>query len=329
MRLKTLLLLAAAVSLASCRIALASNFTGIVAFGDSLSDPGNASIGTLGADPGPGYATRSVTGVPFPVGYYTNPQSGSGPSGLWIDQLAAKLGVADPSPFLAPLGGTNYAVASSFTAGFNGPAPGMDAQVGDYLTSVGGVASSTALYTFWGGANDIFDGLNPIAAANNIEAEIEAVAVAGGKDFLWPDLAPLGETPGILAEGPLATAIANALTAEFDAQWAIDVGQLDSLGIDVTGVDVATLFNTVTADPSAYGLTNVTSACDTTAGCTPNTFLYWDTEHPTTEADSLVASLAYTDLHPTPEPPSAALLGLGALGLLAIRLSRRSVGAPF
>jgi outer membrane lipase/esterase len=268
--------------------------------------------------------------VPFPVGYYTNPQSGSGPSGLWIDQLAAQLGVADPSPFLAPLGGTNYAVASSFTSGFNGLAPGMDAQVGDYLTSVGGAASSTALYTFWGGANDIFDGLNPITAADNIEAEIEAVAAAGGKDFLWPDLPYLGDTPGLLAEGPLASAEADAASAAFDAEWATDVSQLDGLGIDVVGVDVATLFDSVTADPSAYGFTNVTSACDITAGCDPNTFLYWDEEHPTTEADSLVANLAYADLAPVPEPPSATLLALGALTLLAIRISRRGrlAGAP-
>jgi outer membrane lipase/esterase len=324
MRLKTLLLLAAAVFIAPCRFALASDITGIVAFGDSLSDPGNASIGTLGADPGPGYATRSVPGVPFPVGYYTNPQSGSGPSGLWIDQLAADLGVTDPSPFLAPLGGTNYAVASSFTAGYNGPAPGMDAQVLDFLTAVGDIAPSTDLYTFWGGANDIFNGLNPITAADNIEAEIEAVAAAGGKDFLWPDLPSLGDTPGILAGGPAAVAGVNALTAEFDIEWATDVSHLDSLGIDVTGIDVATLFNNITADPSAYGFTNVTSACDATAGCTPNTFLYWDAEHPTTEADSLVANLAYADLTPTPEPPSAALLALGGIGLIAIGFSRRA-----
>jgi phospholipase/lecithinase/hemolysin len=322
MRLKTLLL-AAVVSTAPCRVALASNFTGIVAFGDSLSDPGNASIGTLGADPGAGYATRNVPGVPFPVGYYTNPQSGSGPAGLWIDQLAAELGVPDPSPFLAPLGGTNYAVASSFTAGYNGLAPGMDAQVADFLAAVADNAPSSDLYTFWGGANDIFDGLNPVTAANNIESEIEAVAADGGKDFLWLNLPPLGATPGLLAEGPPFSTAANLATSEFDAEWAVDINNLDSLGIDVIGVNVASLFNNVAADPAAYGLTNVTGACDAIAGCNPNTFLYWDAEHPTTEADSLVANLADADLAATPEPPSATLLGLGGVGLLAIYYSRR------
>lgn len=324
MRLKTLVL-AAAVCAASCRVSLASSFSEIVTFGDSLSDPGNASIGTGGAVPGAGYATRSVTGVPFPVGYYTNPQSGSGPSGLWVDQLAAKLGVTDPSPFLAPLGGTNYAIASSFTAGFNGAAPGMDTQVATFLSTSGGVAPSSALYTFWGGANDIFNALNPVTAANNIESEIEAIAGDGGKTFLWLNLPLLGDTPG--AAGTPAAGPLNAATLAFDAQWASDVATLDALGINVVGVNVDALFNSILASPSAYGFSNVTADCMTTPGCNPNTFLYWDTEHPTTYADSLVAGLADADLNPTPEPPSIALLALGACGLFAMLRSRRFVRA--
>ena len=319
MRLGTLVL-AAAVSAASCLSAHASQFTEIVAFGDSLSDPGNASIGSAGLYPGPGYATRSVAGVPFPVGYYTNPQSGTGPSGLWIDQLATKLGVADPAPFLA--GGTNYAVASSFTAGPNGAAPGMDAQVGLYLAAVSGTASPTALYTLWGGANDIFDGLNPITAADNIANEIKALAAAGAKDFLWPDLPALGDVPG-LSGNPVLAADANLASLAFDTEWATDITSLDALGLDVTGVNVGVLFNAVTATPSAYGFTNVTSACDTTSGCNPNTFLYWATEHPTTAADSLIADLAYIDAAPTPEPPSIALLAIGGIGLLALTRTRQ------
>src|SRR6266550_8667397 len=119
MRLRTGVLVAAAFA-TSCSVALGATISPgqvsqIVTFGDSLSDPGNASIATLGFSPGPGYATRTVTGVPFPVGYFTNPQSGGGPSGLWIDQFAANLGIEDPSPALAPLGGSSSAVGSALT----------------------------------------------------------------------------------------------------------------------------------------------------------------------------------------------------------------------
>src|SRR6184192_3886946 len=114
MRLAPLVL--AAATLVTPPASLAASYSDIFSFGDSLSDPGNASIATAGAFPGPGYATRSVPLVPFPVGYYTNPQSGSGPVGLWVDQFAAKVGVPDPLPFLAPLGGTNYSIGSADTA---------------------------------------------------------------------------------------------------------------------------------------------------------------------------------------------------------------------
>ncbi|HEY4382069.1 MAG TPA: SGNH/GDSL hydrolase family protein [Acidobacteriaceae bacterium] len=319
MRLGTLLLATSLCAIPSA--AFASSFTGIVTFGDSLSDAGNVSLGTAGALPGPGYATRTLPFVPFPVGYYTNPQSGAGPAGLWIDQLAGQLGLPDPTPFLAPTGGTNYAIGSSFTAGFNGIAPGMDVQVADFLASVSNHAPGTDLYTFWGGANDITSGLNPIVAADNIEHEIEAVAAAGGKNFLWLNLPPLGDTPGL--RGTPLSAGANLASLAFDTEWATDLTALSALGIDVTGVNIAALFNAVNASPATYGLTDTTHACNATPGCNPNTFLYWDTEHPTTQTDSLVASLAYADLVPTPEPSSISLVALGAMALFSMARARR------
>lgn len=289
----------------------------IVAFGDSLTDAGNASIATLGAVPGPGYATRTVPGVPFPVSYYTNPQSGSGPAGLWIDQFASLLGVTDPSPALAPLGGTNFAVGGALTG--SASPQDMQNQVNLFAASTSGHAPSTALYTFWGGANDIVEGQNPIAAANNIESEIEQVAADGGKNFLWFNLPDLGETPE-LNTNPADAALADLASQEFDATWAADLAALDGMGINVIGVNIESEFNAILADPAAYGFTNVTTACDTTAGCDPNSALFWDDIHPTTYADSLIATLAYDDLTgavppaATPEPSSLMLLGSSLLG---------------
>ena len=324
-------LLAAAAFATSCSVALASTIssgqvTQIVAFGDSLSDAGNASIATLGAVPGPGYATRSVTAVPFPVGYFTNPQTGAGPSGLWIDQFAAKVGVADPSPALAPLGGSNYAVGGALTGSAN---PGdMQTQVNLFLATHPGSASPTALYTLWGGSNDIFAAQNPVTAADNIAAQIKQVAADGGRNFLWLDLPNLGETPS-LSGIPAEAAAANLASQAFDQEWAMQVSALDSLGINVIGVNVDTLFNDIVANPAAYGFSNVANACNTTPGCNPNTFLYWDDVHPTTYADSLVASLAYQDafgpVTATPEPPTITLLALGGAGLLALWRSRRNL----
>jgi phospholipase/lecithinase/hemolysin len=333
MRLKIGLLVAAAFA-TSC-VALASTISPgqvsqIVAFGDSLSDAGNASIVTFGAAPGPGYATRTVPGIPFPVGYYTNPQTGAGPSGLWIDQFAAELGITDPSPALAPLGGSNYAVGNAMTGSAN--LGDMQNQVNLFLATHPLGASPTALYTLWGGANDIFAAQNPVTAADNIAAQIKQVAADGGQNFLWFDLPNLGQTPA-LSGNPAAAAAANLASQAFDQEWAIQVSTLDSLGINVIGVNIDTLFNDIQANPAAYGFSNVANACNLTPGCDPNTFLYWDNLHPTTYAGSLVANLAYQDafggpVGVTPEPPTVTLLALGAAGLLVLwRLRSNRPGA--
>src|SRR5882757_2920145 len=300
--------------------------TQVVAFGDSLSDAGNASIATFGTIPGPGYATRIIPGVPFPVGYFTNPQSGTGPSDLWIDQFAAKLGVADPSPALAPLGGSNYAVGSALTGSAN--LADMQNQVNLFLATHPGTASPTALYTLWGGSNDIFAAQNPVTAADNIAAQIKELAADGGLNFLWFNLPSLGETPS-LSGIPAAAAAANLASQAFDQEWALQVANLDSLGINVIGVNIDTLFNDILANPAAFGFNNVVAACNATPGCDPNTFLYWDSEHPTTYADSLVANLAFQDafgapVAATPEPPTITLLALGGAGLLMLWRSRRN-----
>ncbi|MEO6815352.1 MAG: SGNH/GDSL hydrolase family protein [Edaphobacter sp.] len=327
MRLRIGLLVVAAFA-PSCNLALASpispgQVTQIVGFGDSLSDAGNASIATLGAEPGAGYATRSVLGVPFPVGYFTNPATATGPSGLWIDQFAAQVGVADPSPALAPLGGSNYAVGSAMTGSAN-PAD-MQNQVNLFLATHLGTASSSALYTFWGGAEDILGAQNPITAADNIAAQIEQVAADGGHNFLWLNQPGLGGIPALSAD-PIAEAEANFASMEFNQEWALQVSNLDSLGINVIGVDIDTLYNSILANPGAYGFNDVADACNATAGCNPDTFLYWDSLHPTTSADSLVANLAYQDAFGTtvtPEPPTITLFALGGAGLLLLWRSKR------
>lgn len=308
-----------------------NTFSQIVSFGDSLSDPGNASIETLGTVPGANYATRTVTGVPFPAGYYTDgpnttPSTGSGPTGLWIDQLAGLMGLTDPAPALAPGGGTNYAVASAMTGSTN--PQDMQNQVNLFLSQHLTGVSSSALYTFWGGANDLVAGVNPTQAANNIMKEIEQVANEGGKYFLWLNLPSLGDTPEVAAEGPVAAALANAASGDFNAQYAADLSALNADGITVIGVDIGSLFNQLLADPSAFGFTNDNTACQGNPACTnPNSYIFWDDFHPTTEGDMYVADAAYADLVAAPEPATCAMIFLGGCGLLALRKRSRKQSA--
>ncbi|HZS55377.1 MAG TPA: SGNH/GDSL hydrolase family protein [Bryobacteraceae bacterium] len=313
--------LAAVLLAAPCGVAFGisiNTFNQIVSFGDSLSDPGNVSIATLGVFPGANYAARTVAGVPFPVGYYTDgpnttPGTGAGPTGLWIDQLATKMSLPDPGPTLAPAGGgTNYAVASALTG--NTSQQDMQNQVNLFLSQHLTGASASALYTFWGGANDLLGGNNPKQAADNIFSQIREVAADGGKYFLWLNLPSLGLTP----EGSADAAALNAASAAFNAEWSTDVSLLDSSGIYVIGVDVSSLFNQILATPSAFGFTDVKDSAQGLSGVNPNNYLFWDDVHPTTAGDMYVANLALADITAAPEPASYVLILLGGCGLLAL-----------
>ncbi|HET9409331.1 MAG TPA: SGNH/GDSL hydrolase family protein [Candidatus Sulfotelmatobacter sp.] len=317
-------LLVAMLSAASTASATALPISQLVVFGDSLSDNGNAAIALGGTLPG-NYAPNAFTDGPA-----TTPAT-SGPFGLWIDQFAGKLGVADPQPFLA--GGTNFAVASAL-AGHNPlftlpptVVPFTSDQVAIYLLSH--TPSVSTLFTFWAGANDIDAGRNPVTAADNIEANIKTLAAAGATRFVWLNLPPLGATPDGLASGQ--SALLNAASGAFDVEWAADISALRALGIDVSGVDVAGLFAQIASNPSGFGFTDITDSAwcgpgglATCAANNPNHFLYWDGEHPTTAADSLVATLAFNDVTATPEPGafSLSLIGFCSLAFSSARLRR-------
>jgi len=159
-------LLVGAVALALAATSVnAQRFSGVVAFGDSLSDGGNiglvpAAAGGLGGAFGP---SQSFTTNPDPV---------------LVELLARRFG-ATLNPSLIP-GGRNYAwggacalsaVASTCNNNPN-PITRLDAQIGQYLAG-GSVPNPNALHTVWIGANDLFQRI-PVWAANPATAAANA-----------------------------------------------------------------------------------------------------------------------------------------------------------
>ncbi|CAM4317236.1 SGNH/GDSL hydrolase family protein [Corallococcus sp. ZKHCc1 1396] len=252
----------------------ASAQSGIVAFGDSLSDNGKYSTATSGPTT---YPSSQI-------------------SGPWVKQLANQLDL----PLVASdEGGTNYAQGGSVTAD-------MTNQVNSYLAAHP-TASATALYVLWGGGNDIqhkamdnpFDSAGIKASAtkavSNMEGQIRTLVAAGAKRILWVNMPPLHKTPAALSiPFGLGSSVLSPPSSHFNTLWSQSLTRLRGQFPSVTfiGMNAYNKFNAIIAAPSAYGLTNVTGTSKN-KNVNPDKYLFWDEIHPTSYAHGIFADHAY------------------------------------
>ena len=283
-----------------------SRFSGIVVFGTSLSDPGNAFVlvGDQATPPDFMLNPLLIPTAPYAKGghHFSN-------GATWIEQYARPVGLGDSvRPALATTdpGVTNYAVgaARAYNDGVNF---NLTRQVSGFLERSGGVASSQALYVIEMGGNDIRDAFQiyatggnggPIipAALGSIAANIQQLYGAGAREFLVWTAPNVALTPAIRSLGPGAGAFVNALTQAFNGGLAQVLGQLSLAlpGVTFARLDAYQIQNAIVANPAAFDLTNVTTACVTPNvqpfQCkSPDDFLFWDGIHPTKAVHAILA----------------------------------------
>ena len=289
--------------------------TGIVSFGDSLTDVGNY------------YAATGDVSPPSFL-HYDNGRFSNGLN--WVEYLAKDLGVA--APIASTSGGTDYAYGGATTGtgttsstfiNATATVPNIGTQIATYLGS--NTPTAGQLFTIWGGANDFLNAgqTNPFIPAENIAAEITALAQAGAKQFIIPNLPPLGNLPITNTLPPAEIQGLNMLAQGFNAILQGEAIQLEqALGIRIQILDVYSLTESVLTDPSKFGFTNVTTdPVQDNGGTDAQGYLFWDIVHPTTVADSLIAGLA------VPEPSSFVLLGIALGGLATGATLRRRGGS--
>jgi phospholipase/lecithinase/hemolysin len=271
----------------------AGGITGIVSFGDSLTDTGNL------------YAATGQPPAPYDQGRFSN-----GP--LWVEYLANQLGVAAPTASL--LGGSNYAWAGADTGdGVNADGvPNTGLQIGTYLAS--NTPGATQLFTLWAGANDLLRGqTNPSIPVSNIGSEIATLASAGARLFMVPNLPLLGNLPATNTLPQSQRDGLNQLASSFDSLLHSELSQLrQSLGITIYELDIKTLAEDIIANPAQNGFTNVTTSAFGDGVLSGQGYLFWDGIHPTTVGHQFVAGVAAASMVPEPSSMVLILSGLAA-----------------
>ncbi len=325
--------------------ASAAPFSQLVVFGDSLSDAGNAYALTEGNfPPSPPYATTFSNG-PTAAQY-----------------LATRFGAAVQLGWPTPVAGSNnFAVggARNGTGNYNvekGRPPGLGVaypdmaqtgiqrQVERYATQHPFVpAAASTLFMVWGGANDMYLGLETLppaalpafiqGAVTDLAGDIASLAALGAQHILVPGLPDLGKTPEGLSLGTdisAAMSLASAgYNAGLDATMDFLTGQLAPLGVHLYEFNTAAFLDKVTTDPS-YGFSNASESCLYAGGLAALAndcagYLYFDNVHPTTAAYRLLAGQFAAAV---PEPAPWALLLLALVPALGVARARRGRAWP-
>ena len=286
--------------------AAAQEYSEVVVFGDSLSDSGNAFALRGVANTPPDYALDPllIPGAPYTRGGH-HFQDGA----TWVEQLARSLRVAGSAgpAFRSPEGvARNFAVGGA-RAREDGINLNLPTQVASYLERTGGTASPSALYVIAIGSSDVRDaivaysrgqdgGVILAAALGSIAQTITSLSAAGARTFLVWNVPNIGLTPALRIAGPAASQLATTLSVAFNAQLTAILGQLAAglPAISIVPFDAFGLLASIVADPEAYGMSNVTSACVTPSeppfACRqPDEFLFWDGIHPTRATHAIVA----------------------------------------
>ena len=261
-----------------------AEFTGLYAFGDSLTDTGN-----LPPDlqlPPPYFDGRRSNGI------------------LWVEYLGFALNIP-------PRKWNNFAYGGASAREVeDSPIPGLQEQLDIFESGLVRKkrADKNALYVVWAGSNDFLDYLANPSQVGIIPAALESTISAvnrlhdlGARKIMVVNLPELGLTPlGVATQAfydsiPLDINI-SSLVAEYNS--ALD-SSLDQLGFQTIRVDSAGVLQDAVESPRRYWLRNVTDPylpfnfpAELPTG-TPKGYLFWDIVHPTTHGHFIIAIEAW------------------------------------
>ncbi len=333
-------LLSAALPITAARAGVAS-LSNLFVFGDSLSDSGNAGVLTGGNFTPLPYVGNRASNGPVAVEYLWkmfNPGDNSFQPSLSGGTNYSILGATTGKKNNLEVGNVpGPPLNTSFTN------RGNASQLNQFTTVNPSFDAETSLFLLWLFPNDVFYCLNtpsgtgncnsagtssgadptttnlsavPALAVNNLIASINTLADAGARNFLVVNSPDLGSTPAFRGTGNQT--LMTLLSSEFNT--ALE-NQLNTLAtakpqLDIEQFQLDDALNSLIADPSGSGFTNVTQACVTsTSLCSdPSSYLFWDNLHPTTRTHEIIAQQLHNVAYDPVPAPMPFLGGLAAMG---------------
>ncbi|MEM8780671.1 MAG: SGNH/GDSL hydrolase family protein [Cyanobacteria bacterium P01_G01_bin.49] len=310
---------------------LASSFSKIYVFSDSLSDAGNALLITEAANA----SDPSIPIIPPAALGYVDGQFANGD--IWVDRLANRLGLNSPPVSFLVGGdnenGVNFAINSATTGSlstFPLPLPGfvgLEQQI-DQFQADNSIADPNALYILWAGANDYLGGgvVDPSEPVMNLSSAVEQLYNLGSRRFLVANLPALGQTPLAISRGNDVVNGLNQVTAGHNFLLSESLQTLSFLpGINLNLLDVASLFERTITQPDDFGFSFVDVPCLANSPLlnppstipsicnNPEQYIFWDDLHPSAATHELIGDLAFQTLSVPETSPIVGVLAFGTL----------------
>lgn len=267
----------------------AASFSGMVVFGDSLSDNGNLAVL-------PNYAFLNQ--APYQHGFNNGQPA--------VAQLAQLLNLPlNPSLYLTgQVVGNNFAVAGARAAGNS--AIDLSNQVNAFLGNQAGQATADKLYIIFIGGNDIRDMRNQTndaqatallnSASTNIKMALTKLIDAGAKNILVvnaPDIGMIPETQLLAAayNNPALITKATENTTAFNKKLAQTVSVVEKKkAVDIIVFNLKGFFSSLAKNNKAYLFDNTKQACYSS-----DTFNYY----PPCDATTMDSFLFFDEIHPS------------------------------
>ncbi|MHC4179214.1 MAG: LamG-like jellyroll fold domain-containing protein, partial [Planctomycetota bacterium] len=173
----------------------------------------------------------------------------------------------------------------------------LSSRIGVYLASHTPNEATLLMPYSIGYRSMYYDRVDPAVSAADMAALISTLADAGGTYFVLPNSLPGGFFPFMQADFPGEEEVLNQISAQFNNLLDVELDRLETTrGITVFRPDFFGLCYDIRDDPASYGFTNLTGQGRFAPN--PDEYFFWDTGHPTTAAQRVLADAAIATIRP-------------------------------